>query len=572
MTRISEIPQDLLAAFWRYERALMDNNVDELDTLFAAGPHTIRSDSGVTLAGHAAIGAFRAGRPKPPQRWLEQVFVSLTSPTSATIVAQSRRRDGGRGAQTQVWVLGESGWQVQTAHVSLAGPEPVLPVDPHDPRIWRATAQQSAQEGQAFPPPTPGPLTGLSFAVKDLFAVAGHKVGGGNPTWLAHSATYAENSAAVAALLGAGASITGIAHTDELAFSLAGTNIHYGTPPNAAAPGHITGGSTSGPSAAVAAGLADIGLGTDTAGSIRVPASYCGLYGLRTTHGAISKDGLVGLAESFDTVGVVSRSAQVLALANKELLAGDPFQSTVPVREIVVAPTLIQMLAPDVREAFESGVLALALRLGLPVRELTESESFTTQELDTWFTAFRTVQSAEGWREHGTFVEQPDSHLDPAVAQRFRNGQTVTPETEAAGRSILAQATARITACLPAGTVLALPSAASGAPHAQASPQDLEASRNATLKLTCLSSLTGLPALGAPLLKLGTLPLGLCLIAAPHHDSTLLGLITDPRFAPSSVSDVRPTAARNAGHGNPASGEGEKPLEATESSKIQETR
>lgn len=614
MTSISDIPQDLLAAFWRYERALMTNNVEELDALFAAGSDTIRSDSGVTLAGYSHISAFRAGRPQPPQRWLEQVFVTMLSDTVASVVAQSRRAGssvglgalggrgagsagstggptgasafGGRGAQTQVWVKGENGWQVRTAHVSLAASEAVLKVEPDDPTIWRVAPgsaefptladrasstdklsndvptndvpaeKMSANAAPANEPPmvdgsahrsiTSGPLSGLNFAVKDLFAVSGHRIGGGNPSWLAASQVSESSAPAVDALLSAGAEIAGIAHTDELAFSLAGTNIHYGTPPNAAAPGHITGGSTSGPAAAVAAGLVDFGLGTDTAGSIRVPASHCGLYGLRTSHGTVLREGLVGLADSFDTVGIVAREAWVLRAANEALfadaLAVDSIPEAAEVRDIIVVDTLLDLLSPDVREGFEAGVLALSLRMSIPVRTLAAPDSFAPEELESWFTAFRTVQSAEAWREHGDFVELPDTHLEPAVTQRFRNGQNVTAEQEADGRAILKEATARLTQLLPPGTVLALPSAAGGAPRVDASPQDLETSRAATLKLTGLASLAGLPALGAPLLKDGTLPLGLCLVAAPHHDRTLLRLVTDPRFAPSSQKQAQENA------------------------------
>ncbi|MGH3390196.1 MAG: amidase family protein, partial [Actinomadura sp.] len=160
------------------------------------------------------------------------------------------------------------------------------PPDPAETAIWRVI-------GDPLVPGVPdGPLSGSRVAVKDLFAVAGQRIGGGNPDRLAGAAVQPEHAWAVRALLDAGADVIGIAQTDELAFSLFGTNAHYGTPPNPAAPGRIPGGSSNGPVAAVALGQAEIGLGTDTGGSIRVPASYCGLYGIRPTHGAVPVEGV----------------------------------------------------------------------------------------------------------------------------------------------------------------------------------------------------------------------------------------------------------------------------------------
>ena len=138
-----------------------------------------------------------------------------------------------------------------------------------------------------------GPLRGLTFAVKDVFDIAGHRTGNGNPVWLATHAPAARTASAVERLLAAGARVVGKTHTDELAYSLNGENVHYGTPTNPRAPGRIPGGSSSGSAAAVAGGLVDFALGTDCGGSVRLPASYCGIYGIRTSHGLVPADGVV---------------------------------------------------------------------------------------------------------------------------------------------------------------------------------------------------------------------------------------------------------------------------------------
>jgi Asp-tRNA(Asn)/Glu-tRNA(Gln) amidotransferase A subunit family amidase len=360
----------------------------------------------------------------------------------------------------------------------------------------------------------------MRVAVKDLFAVAGQRVGAGNPAWLAAAPVEATHAAGVSALLADGASVAGLAQTDELAFSLAGTNIHYGTPANPAAPGRITGGSSSGPAAAVATGQADIGLGTDTAGSIRVPASYCGLYGLRTTHDAVDRTGLVPLAPSFDTVGVLARTSAVLASAANTLL---PAADVVPTRELLVAPTLFELAEPDTRLAIEAALRALALRHDLPVRRV----ELDRDALEQWFVAFRQVQSAEAWRIHGDFVAAHPGGFEPAVEARFRSGADVGDTQEGTARAVLENARAQLHELLPPGVVLALPSSSSPAPPTDGDAAAIDEIRGATLRLTCLASLAGLPALSIPTARVGTLPAGLCLAGGPGTDRALLALLTE---------------------------------------------
>ena len=141
-------------------------------------------------------------------------------------------------------------------------------------------------------------LDGLTVAVKDNFDVAGSVTGAGNPEWADDQAPAQKHASVVETLLDHGAALSGKAHMDELAYSLMGINARYGTPENPAAPSRVPGGSSSGSAAAVAAKLADIGLGSDTGGSVRLPSSFCGLFGWRPTHGLISADGLLPLAKS----------------------------------------------------------------------------------------------------------------------------------------------------------------------------------------------------------------------------------------------------------------------------------
>jgi amidase len=165
-----------------------------------------------------------------------------------------------------------------------------------------------------------GPLDGLSFAVKDLIDIGGHKTGCGNPSWRYSHPPATVNAVCVEQLLTAGARCVGKTVIDELAFSLLGENHFYGTPLNPKAPDRVPGGSSSGSASAVACGLVDFALGTDTGGSVRVPASNCGTWGLRPSHEFISVAGVNPFAPTFDTVGILASSGAVLARAASVLL------------------------------------------------------------------------------------------------------------------------------------------------------------------------------------------------------------------------------------------------------------
>jgi Asp-tRNA(Asn)/Glu-tRNA(Gln) amidotransferase A subunit family amidase len=491
-----EVPPGLLEAFWRYEHALMSDDVPVLDALFADGPWTLRGDAAGLLVGHDAIAAFRKGRGGAPKRRIAAVHVRVLDADTAAVVAVLAPVAGGRGQQTQVWRRGAVGWQVLVAHVS--NPAPAM-----DARIWREVGSPLI-EGAGT-----GPLAGRRVAVKDLFALPGHRIGAGVPAHLASAPTETTTAAAVQALLDAGADVTGIARTDELAYSIAGANPHYGTPPNARVPGGLPGGSSNGPASAVALGQADVGLATDTGGSIRVPASYQGLWGLRTTHGRVPRDGLLALAPSFDTIGWLTRDRLVLAAASRVSAIGAPAVAA-PDR-FVVAPRLLDDLAVPVRDAFSTWVA------GVEAEETDLGDVAAAQE------AFRVVQAFEAWETDGAWLTAHPDAVSGAVAERFRIAAAITADEVAAARDALDAHRERFTRALE-GAVLLLPSAGSAAPQATADPAEVDAVRVRTLRLTCVAGILGAPALSAPLIELDGAPLGVCLVGPRDSDDALIHL------------------------------------------------
>lgn len=367
-----------------------------------------------------------------------------------------------------------------------------------------------------------GALVGETVAVKDVYAVAGHRVGAGNPEWLAGAAPETAHATAVAALLDVGADVAGIAHTDELAYSLAGVNQHDverygGPPPNPAAPGRIPGGSSSGPGAAVALGEASIGLGTDTAGSIRVPAAYQGLFGIRTTHGAVPREGVLPLARSFDAVGWLTRDAHLLARVGEVLLPGTGASGS---GRLVVVPDLLRLAEPDVAAAV-TGWLPPSRRV----------EDWPSADLPAWRAAFTTVQAWEAWDAHGSWLADRMGALNPDVRDRFERARAVTDAEAEAARGVVDRARRELLDLVD-DRVLALPSVPTVPPALGPDlPARLHDLREATLQLTCLAPIAGLPAVSIPLTTAAGLPCGICLVAAPGRDRDLLalaGALLDP--------------------------------------------
>jgi amidase len=369
------------------------------------------------------------------------------------------------------------------------------------------TAPQLLVEGAAT-----GPLADTRLAVKDLYDVAGTITGAGNPTYEAEQVPATSSAAAVDLLVAAGASVIGKTITDELAYSLSGTNVHHGTPVNVAAPGRVPGGSSAGSAAAVAAGLADLALATDTGGSIRVPASYCGILGWRPTHGAVPMDGIVPLAPSFDTAGLVAADAKVLAAGARALLG-----ATTPSSSSIARFVLVEEVLGDVSPAAASENRRVAAGLGA-----AETPLSLGVDVNAALGAFRALQGREAWQAHGAWIETAHPVFGPGIAARFRAAAAVTDEEVAAAAEVRAAVRAALLEATADGTVLVIPAAAGAAPTPVPDPDVHEAQRVRTLRLTCLAGLAGAPVVVLPLAADDDLPLGIAFVGHPGSDLALL--------------------------------------------------
>lgn len=362
-----------------------------------------------------------------------------------------------------------------------------------------------------------GPLAGLTFGVKDLFDVAGVPTGVGSPEWLATHPVPTRTAPAVQRLLEAGARLVGKTCTDEMAWSLAGQNHHYGTPPNPAAPGRIPGGSSSGSASAAAAGLVDFSVGSDTGGSVRLPASFCGLFGLRPTHGRIDIDGAVPLAPSYNSVGWFARDGRVFAKVGLALLP-DASPLRLPSR-LLIAEDMFALAGPEVHSALAPALAVVQSLLGPAVQI-----DLAGGEIAVWRNAFRLIQSSEAWACHGAWITATRPAFGPGVRERFATAATLDEAEVEAARRLRAAIRVRLDGLITPGTVVLIPSAPGIAPLLGVGEAELEAFRAKSLALLCPAGHAGLPQISLPLATRDGCPLGLSLIAARGDDEMLLAV------------------------------------------------
>jgi amidase len=378
-----------------------------------------------------------------------------------------------------------------------------------------------------------GALSGLTFAAKDLFAIRGHVSSAGVPDWARTHLPADQHASVIEQLLREGADLVGVTILDELAFGLSGVNMHYGTPPNPRVPDRLCGGSSCGSAAAVAGALCDFALGTDTAGSVRIPAAFCGLFGMRCTQGAISTEGVVPLAPSFDTVGFFTRDPHTFVSVGS-VLFGDaaPAAKTSAAEHDRAQPRRIErvLIAEDALALCDAGVPELLhdlldrINKSLSVR--VDTVEVAPEGLATLAASFARLRNREIWHTHGAWIEKVQPTLSEAVAARFQAAreQSADESTLASDLSLRRQVQARVRDALTPGTLLFLPPAPGIAPLLDAAGAELEKFRARALELSCIAALAGAPQLVVPARELDGAPLALSFMAAPGSDAWLSAL------------------------------------------------
>jgi amidase len=369
-----------------------------------------------------------------------------------------------------------------------------------------------------------GPLADLHFAAKDLLDVEGYVTGCGNPDWLRSHGPAAKTAPVIQLLLDAGATMVAKTHTDELAYSLKGENAHYGTPINSRAPGRIPGGSSSGSAAAVAARLVDFSIGTDTGGSVRVPASYCGVYGVRPTHGRVPMAGCMPLAPSLDTIGWFADTAKVLVAVGEVLLKTHAIAGRLG--ELLVASDLIDQSSSEVAEACGTAIKNVQTMFAS-----SRSVQVST-ELADWANALRALLGAEAWKSHGAWITAFKPEFGARVRESFAWASMVSEQQTINAGAVRRLAIEQVTQLLGDSRILVIPTTPYTALPIDTVRQELEPKRAHTLTFTCIAGLCGLPQINLPLRGSNSAPVGLSFIGPKNSDETLLALAASLEDAP----------------------------------------
>ncbi len=363
-----------------------------------------------------------------------------------------------------------------------------------------------------------GPLSGLTFASKDIFDVAGHVTGGGNPAWKATHAPAEANAWVVQQLVDAGAELAGKTITDELTRGIFGENVHYGTPVNPRAPGRVPGGSSSGSASAVSGELVDFALGSDTGGSVRVPASFCGLYGLRPTHGRIPRTGMMLQAPSYDTIGWFARDAETFGRVGEILLAssGSP---GVPLH-LIIAEDAFELAESDTRSA----LMAAVEEIGSLFDSVTTVRLSPTSLTD-WSNQQQVLQSREAWESVREWIDRVNPAFSFEVSDRYVLARSVTDEQVAAAQLRREEIVDRMNEVFQGGEkVVCLPTTISPAPPTGQAVSQRHELRLRNSAITSIAGNTGRPQISLPLVEVGGLPVGLSLLGDRGADEALISL------------------------------------------------
>lgn len=360
-----------------------------------------------------------------------------------------------------------------------------------------------------------GRLSSLTFAVKELYDVKGFVTGAGNPHWKSTHPVAQTTAPAVEMLLNEGATLIGKTISDEMAFSLDGENFHYGTPINSKCPGRIPGGSSSGSAAAVAGGLVDFALGTDTAGSMRIPASYCGIYGFRPTHGAVSLQGVHPMAPSFDTAGWFTRTPEMLARVGSVLLG--PEIPEFNASKLVIARDLFDTKDPVIAAKYDAFIRSLG-SLNIEIAEIELGKP----DFTIWIETLRNIQWWELNQAHGAWIFQNLDTFGAEIRGRLEKIASVTRNEMEEKRALRKQLISQIESVVAPGTLAVFPTASGIAPPKGRSIDEARASRLNTMQRTCIAAVAGLPQVSMPLLEKDGCPLGISLLGARGQDGQLI--------------------------------------------------
>ena len=365
-----------------------------------------------------------------------------------------------------------------------------------------------------------GPLKKLTFAVKDIIDVAGSVTGAGNIKFFDEGSPALKNAEIVQILLDAGADLEGKTITEEFAYGLIGENFHYGTPRNGAAPGRIPGGSSSGSASVVSNGQVDFALGTDTGGSVRVPASFCGIYGLRPSHGRVPISGVMPLAPSLDTCGWFARTPELMKLVGKVALE---WKQPTFGADIYLARDTFSILDEESEAALAAAIGSLSKLIG-PPQEIDVGVIQGMQDLGDWAKVMKVVRGSEAAASRLDWIREFKPEMGPGFRERFEAGGLYTQNeiSEATNKREIIKT--YLDKLLSDNIIMVVPAAPTSPPPVSSQEKVYDNLRSKNELYNCIAPLGQLPQISLPLANVKGLPIGLGVIGGNGSDELLLEL------------------------------------------------
>lgn len=385
----------------------------------------------------------------------------------------------------------------------------VSPVPPYDPLQAFVRDNHIALSGSGQ-----GSLAGLTFAAKDVFKILGSAYGNGHPEWLRTHDPDDFTASTILRLLDEGADLVGKTVCDELCFSISGENWNYGSPINPHDPRRFAGGSSSGSGAATAGGLVDFALGSDCLGSVRVPASYNGVFGARPSYKRVPSDGEAPYCASMDVLGYMCSTPAIFRLVSRVLLGEDT--TKVEFNKLLIAKDCFDAINPIVYKELKPAIDHIGKHL-----PSVEEVVISPEGLDKWIKVFQIVQGYEVWESYGGWVSKYRPRLSRGPKERLEWVSTITRKQYKEAYAQKEEISQHIRNLLSSGGILCLPTAASVAPLRSSALDEINTTRLQSSYLLCISPLSGVPQFTLPMVFSDGVPLGLSLISAFGADMAL---------------------------------------------------
>ena len=363
-----------------------------------------------------------------------------------------------------------------------------------------------------------GLLSNLNFVIKDMCDVKNLKTSCGNPVFF-KKCDFANGYAPfLKDLLNEGPVLKGITVCDEFFYSLIGENGHYGTPTNLNAPSCVPGGSSSGSAAALTTDLYDFSIGSDTGGSVRIPASFCGLIGMRPTHNRINTKGVYPMAPSFDTVGWFANNPEIFQKVGNVLL-NNIERSNVDFKQYVVAEDLLELCDAEVQDNFNNYI-----NVNIPNINKTRLSTNTKAIIAD---NFRILQGAEVKENIIPWIENNKPNISPEIRSRIDMASKIT-DIEV-NRALIFRKTLidEIKKSLPEGTIAVFPTSPFSAPKSGQDDESLGSFRKRLMELTSIAGMTSRPQITIPRLKDKSGPVGISLLGWKYSDEILLNKLME---------------------------------------------